>query len=77
MLDTAEGTPVSTQELTTATASDYSYKYFTAGHEYFPIFQGTRNANQNIHGNSANTNTDNAQDWLSRYGKVHPVVPLQ
>ena len=77
MLDTAEGTPVSTQELTTATASDYSYKYFTAGHEYFPIFQGTRNANQNIHGNSANTNTDNSQEWLSRYGKVHPVVSLQ
>lgn len=76
MLDTAEGTPVSTQELTTATASDYSYKYYTPGHEYFPIYQGTRNANQNIHGNSANTNTDNSQDWLSKYGKVHPVVNL-
>ena len=77
MLDTAEGSPVSTQELTTATASDYYYKYFTAGHEYFPIFQGIRNANKSIHGNSANTNTDNSQEWLSRYGKVHPVVNLK
>ena len=74
MLDTQDGAPVSTQELTTATASDYSYKYFTAGHEYFPIYQGIRNANKNIHGNSANTNTDNSQEWLNRYGKVHPVV---
>ena len=74
MLDTGDGAPVSTQELTTATASDYSYKYFIAGHEYFPIYQGIRNANKNIHGNSANTNTDNSQEWLKRYGKVHPVV---
>ena len=76
ILDTAEGSPVSTQELDITTASDYSYKYFTPGHEYFPIYQDTRNANKNIHGNSANTNTDNGPDWLSRYGKVHPVVDL-
>ena len=76
MLDTAEGSEVSTGELTTATASDYSYKYFTAGHEYFPIYQGTRNANQNIHGNSANNNTDNGPDWLAKYGPVHPVTAL-
>jgi hypothetical protein len=76
MLDTAEGSPVSTQELTTATASDYSYKYFTAGHEYFPIFQGTRNANKNIHGNSANNNYDNSPDFIAKYGKVHPVTSL-
>ena len=76
MLDTAEGSEVSTQELTTATASDYSYKYFTAGHEYFPIFQGTRNANKNIHGNSANNNYDNGPDWTSKYGPVHPVTAL-
>ena len=76
MLDTAEGSAVSTQELTTATASDYSYKYFTAGHEYFPIFQGTRNANKNIHGNSANNNYDNGPDWTAKYGPVHPVTAL-
>ena len=76
MLDTAEGSEVSTQELTTDTASDYSYKYFTAGHEYFPIFQGTRNANKNIHGNSANNNYDNGPDWTSKYGPVHPVTAL-
>jgi len=76
MLDTAEGSEVSTQELTTATASDYSYKYFTAGHEYFPIYQGTRNANKNIHGNSANNNYDNGPDWIAKYGSVHPVVAL-
>ena len=76
MLDTAEGSEVSTQELTTATASDYSYKYFTAGHEYFPIFQGTRNANKNIHGNSANNNYDNGPDWIAKYGPVHPVTAL-
>ena len=76
MLDTAEGSEVSTQELTTATASDYSYKYFTAGHEYFPIYQGTRNANKNIHGNSANNNYDNGPDWTAKYGPVHPVTAL-
>ena len=76
MLDTAEGSEVSTGELTTATASDYSYKYFTAGHEYFPIYQGTRNANKNIHGNSANNNYDNSSDWIAKYGKVHPVTAL-
>jgi hypothetical protein len=76
VLDTAEGSPVSTQELDVNTASDYSMKYYTPGHEYFPIFQGIRNANKNIHGNSANSNTDNGPDWLSRYGKVHPVVNL-
>lgn len=76
MLDTAEGAPVSTQELTVATASDYSYKYYTPGFEYFPIFQGTRNANQNIHGNSANTNTDNGPEFIQKYGKVRPVTAL-
>ena len=76
MLDTAEGSPVSTQELTVATASDYSYRYYTPGFEYFPIYQGTRNANQNIHGNSANTNTDNGPEFIQKYGRVHPVTAL-
>ena len=67
---------VSTQELTTATASDYSYKYYSDGFEYFPIYQGTRNANKNIHGNSANNHRSNAEDWKAAYGKVHPVTAL-
>ena len=68
--------PVSTQELTTATASDYSYKYYSDGFEYFPIYQGTRNANKNIHGNSANNHRSNAEDWKAAYGQVHPVTAL-
>ena len=67
---------VSTQELTTATASDYSYKYYSDGFEYFPIYQGTRNANKNIHGNSANNHRSNAEDWKAAYGQVHPVTAL-
>ncbi len=77
MLDTGEGTPVSTQELTVETASDYSYKYYTDGFEYFPIFQGIRDANKNIHGNSANNHSSNAEAWKQKYGNVHPVVSLQ
>jgi hypothetical protein len=76
MLDTAEGSEVSTQELTVATASDYSYKYYTDGFEYFPIFQGIRDANKNIHGNSANNHSSNAAAWKAAYGNVHPVVVL-
>ena len=76
MLDTAEGSEVSTQELTTATASDYSYKYYTDGFEYFPIYQGTRDANKNIHGNSANSHSSNAEAWKAAYGNVHPVTEL-
>ena len=76
MLDTEEGADVSTQELTVATASDYSYKYYTDGFEYFPIFQGTRDANKNIHGNSANNHSSNAEAWKAAYGQVHPVVAL-
>ncbi len=76
MLDTAEGSPVSTEELTIYTASDYSYKYYTDGFEYFPIYQGTRDANKNIHGNSANNHTSNAAAWIAAYGNPHPVVSL-
>lgn len=76
MLDTAEGSEVSTQELTTATASDYSYKYYSDGFEYFPIFQGIRDANKSIHGNSANNHSSNAEAWKAAYGTPHPVVSL-
>ena len=68
--------PVSTQELTTESASDYSYKYYSDGFEYFPIYQGTRNANKNIHGNSANNHRSNAEAWKAAYGQVHQVTAL-
>ncbi|MBN2806572.1 MAG: RagB/SusD family nutrient uptake outer membrane protein, partial [Prolixibacteraceae bacterium] len=35
----------STEELTAETADDSSFKYYYKGHEYFPIFQSTLNAN--------------------------------
>ncbi|MCQ2133561.1 MAG: RagB/SusD family nutrient uptake outer membrane protein [Bacteroidales bacterium] len=63
----------SSEELTVDTAKDYSYKYFKPGHEYFPIFQGTLNANPKLTGNSANDNHDNAEEFLAKWN-VHPVV---
>ena len=67
---------VSTAEETTATASDYSMKYYTPGHEYFMIAQSTMNNNQSLVGNSANNNSDNSS-WYSGNGwSVHPVVDL-
>ncbi len=64
-----------TEELTEATADDSSFEYFTAGHEYFPIFQGVFNSNPNIVGNSANKNEDNGPAFLAQWG-VRPVVDL-
>lgn len=55
---------------------DSSFNYFRPGHEYFPIHQGTLNANPHLTGNSANTNTDNGPAWKEKYGSVHPVVEL-
>jgi hypothetical protein len=64
----------STEELTAANADDSSFKYFYKGHEYFPIFQGTLNANTKLKpGNSANQNIDNGPDFLGKWS-VHPVV---
>ena len=67
----------STEELTLETCDDASLNYYKVGHEYFPIYQGTRDANPNIKGNSANTNTDNGPDFISKYGNPHPVVNLK
>ena len=66
---------VHTEELTVDTADDYSYKYYSKGHEYFPIAQGTLDDNPKLgNGNSANMNTDNG-DWFRAQGwTVHPVV---
>lgn len=64
-----------TDELTEATATNSSFNTYTPGNEYFPIFQGTLDANPNLEGNSANKNQSNAPAFLEKY-KVRPVVKL-
>lgn len=54
-----------TDALTAATASNSSFNTYTPGNEYFPIFQGTLNANPNLVGNSANKN-EPANKWDAR-----------
>lgn len=66
----------STEELTAETATASSYQYYNKGHEYFPIFQGTLNANPNLVGNSANKNEDNGPAFFEKGYKVRPVVDL-
>jgi hypothetical protein len=63
----------STEELTAETADDSSFNYYYKGHEYFPIFQSTLNANPNLTGNSANKNEDNGPAFLAKW-TVHPIV---
>ncbi|MFA9388605.1 MAG: RagB/SusD family nutrient uptake outer membrane protein [Prolixibacteraceae bacterium] len=63
----------STEELTAETADDSSFKYYYKGHEYFPIFQSTLNANPNLVGNSANKNEDNGPDFFEKW-TVRPIV---
>lgn len=63
----------STDELTAETASASSFQYYNKGHEYFPIFQGTLNANPNLVGNSANKNEDNGPAFKAKW-TVHPIV---
>jgi hypothetical protein len=63
----------STEELTAETADDSSFKYYYNGHEYFPIFQSTLNANPNLVGNSANKNEDNGPAFRAKWN-VHPVI---
>ncbi len=63
----------STDELTAATADDSSFKYYYKGHEYFPIYQSTLNANPHLVGNSANKNEDNGPAFLAKW-TVHPIV---
>ncbi len=61
--------PVTTKNLSASEATDDSFSsYYQKGHEYFPMFQGTRNANPNLTGNSANNNTDNGAAWIEKYG---------
>ncbi len=63
----------STEELTAETASASSFQHYYKGHEYFPIFQSTLNANQNLEGNSANKNEDNGPAFRAKW-TVRPVV---
>jgi len=53
--------------------SPSSFNYFSVGHEYFPIYQATIDANPNLKGNSANNNKDNGPAFLAKW-TVHPVV---
>ena len=69
-----DGTP-STEELTAETADDSSFNYYYKGHEYFPIYQSTLNANPNLTGNSANKNEDNGPAFLAKWS-IRPVVDL-
>jgi len=63
----------STEELTAETADASSFQYYYKGHEYWPIFQGTLNANPNLVGNSANNSEDNGPAFLAKW-TVHPIV---
>ncbi|MCE5179748.1 MAG: RagB/SusD family nutrient uptake outer membrane protein [Porphyromonadaceae bacterium] len=63
----------STEVLTAETASASSFQYYYKGHEYFPIFQSTLNANPNLVGNSANKNEDNGPAFKERWN-IRPVV---
>lgn len=65
-----------TDELTAETASASSYQYYYKGHEYFPIYQNTLNANPNLVGNSANKNEDNGPAFFEKGYTVRPVVDL-
>ena len=66
----------STDKLTEATASNSSFKTYSPGNEYFPIFQGTLNANPNLEGNSANKNEGNGPAFFAKGYSVRPVVDL-
>jgi hypothetical protein len=66
----------STEELTAETASASSFDYYYKGHEYFPIYQSTLNANPNLVGNSANMNKDNGPAFFEKGYNVRPVVEL-
>ena len=70
-----DGTANTTYPVENPTGS--SYQYYQPGHEYFPIAQGTLNANQNLGvGNSANTNTDNKAEFEAKGWTIRPVVEL-
>ncbi len=63
-----------TDDLSGVTDARSSFSFYKPGHEYFPIFQSTLDANHNLHGNSANKSEDNGPAFINKYGSVHPVV---
>ncbi|MGQ1890061.1 RagB/SusD family nutrient uptake outer membrane protein [Thermophagus sp. OGC60D27] len=67
---------VNTDELSAETASASSFQYFYKGHEYFPIYQSTLNANPKLEGNSANKNEDNGPAFREKWN-IRPVVELE
>ena len=68
--------PVAISEpLNAENASGSTFQDFYKGHEYFPIFQGTLNANPNLEGNSANKSEDNGPAFREKYN-IRPVVDL-
>ncbi len=54
--------------------STSSFNSYVAGHEFFPIYQGTLNANPNLVGNSANNDQNNSSYFTGKGWTVHPVV---
>lgn len=72
--DEAGNIIVSTEELTAETASSSSFLNYINGHEYFPIFQSTLDANPNLVGNSANQNKNNGATFFENGYTVHPIV---
>ncbi|MBN1185325.1 MAG: RagB/SusD family nutrient uptake outer membrane protein [Bacteroidales bacterium] len=50
-----------------------SYDSYSAGNEYFPIYQNTLDANPKLTGNSANKNKDNGPAFRAKW-TVHPIV---
>ncbi len=59
-----------------STCSKSAYNSWRPGHEFIPIYQGILNANPNLVGNSANTDTDNTSYHTSSGWPIHPVVDL-
>lgn len=65
-----------TSDLSDALDARSSFSFYKPGHEYFPIYQGTLDANRNLHGNSANKSEDNSEYFKSQGWTVRPVVKL-
>lgn len=57
----------------TGTGIKSSFNTYYKGHEYFPIYQSTLNANPKLKGNSANKNEDNGPAFVAKW-RIHPVV---
>lgn len=66
-----------TDDLSGAADARSSLSFYRPGHEFFPIYQGTLNANPNLHGNSANNGEDNSKEFFAKGYSVHPVVSLK